>query len=65
MAVAITGTDLPVRALRAAMPETDDAKVARRIPPLASDLEGFDRKTAAKTCGMDRPMLRDRVHRCN
>jgi len=65
MAVAITRTDFTARDLRAEAAKTADAKAARRMLALALVLEGSDRGTAAKTCGMDRQTLRDWVHRYN
>ena len=53
---------------RPAQPTAKAAKtpaVVRRILALALVLEGEDRGTAAKTCGMDRQTLRDWVHRYN
>ena len=38
---------------------------ARRILAIALALEGVDRTTAARSCGMDRQTLRDWVHRYN
>jgi len=65
MAVAITRTDFTARDLRAVAAKTADAKAARRMLALALVLEGSDRGTAAKTCGMERQTLRDWVHRYN
>ena len=65
MAVAMTRTDISARELRAAATKTADAKAARRRLALAQVLEGAERKTAAKSCGMDRQTLRDWVHRYN
>ena len=65
MAVAVTRTDLSARELRVAAAKAKDAKAARRMLAIAQVLEGVDRKTAAKTCGMDRQTLRDWVHRYN
>ena len=50
VAVAITRTDLTAGELR--------GSAARRMLALALVLEGVDRTTAAKTCGMDRQTLR-------
>ena len=44
---------------------TKDARSARRMLAIALVLEGVDRATAAKSCGMDRQTLRDWVHRYN
>lgn len=65
MVVAIARTDLTARELRAAAAKSQDAKAARRMLAIALVLEGADRRTAAKTCGMDRQTLRDWVHRYN
>ena len=59
--VAITRMELSAGELRAAA----TAAMVRRILALALVLEGLDRQTAAKTCGMDRQTLRDWVHRYN
>jgi transposase len=63
--VAITRMDLSASELRAAAKTAKTPAVARRILALALVLEGEDRGTAAKTCGMDRQTLRDWVHRYN
>jgi len=63
-AVAIGRLDLTAEGLRsAASVEKDGA--ARRILALALILEGADRASAARICGMDRQTLRDWVHRYN
>lgn len=64
-AIAITRKDLTAAQLRAAAGRTKDARAARRMLALALVLEGTDRTSAAKTCGMDRQTLRDWVHRYN
>jgi transposase len=64
-AVCITRLDLTAEALRSAAGREKDAAAARRILALAMVLEGADRTTAARTCGMDRQTLRDWVHRYN
>jgi transposase len=64
-AVAITRLDLSASQLRLAAAKEKDATAARRIPALALVLEGAERTTAARSCGMDRQMLRDWVHRYN
>src|SRR5450759_2607564 len=64
-AVAIGRLDMTASALRAAASREKDGAAARRILALALVLDGADRKTAAKTCGMDRQTLRDWVHRYN
>jgi transposase len=65
MAVEIARTDLTPAQLRAAAGKTKDGRAARRMLAIALVLEGMDRTTAAKTCGMDRQTLRDWVHRYN
>ena len=65
MAVEITRKDLTPAQLRAAASRTKDARAARRMLAIALVLEGVDRTTAAKACGMDRQTLRDWVHRYN
>lgn len=64
-AVAITRMDLTAWQLRAAAAREKDAAAARRMLALAMVLDGADRTTAARTCGMDRQTLRDWVHRYN
>ena len=64
-AIAITRLDLTGAELRAAATQTKNASAARRMLCLAMVLEGADRTTAAKACGMDRQTLRDWVHRYN
>ena len=63
--VAITRTELGASELRAEGKRAKTPAVVRRILALALVLEGVDRDTAAKTCGMDRQTLRDWVHRYN
>ena len=63
--VAITRMELSASELRAAAKAAKTPAVVRRILALALVLEGEDRGTAAKTCGMDRQTLRDWVHRYN
>lgn len=65
MAVTITRKDMSARELRAVSAKCKDAKAARRMLAIALVLEGYDRKTAAETCGMERQTLRDWVHRYN
>ncbi len=64
-AVEITRLDMTAAALREASGRARSARGARRILALALVLEGVDRTTAARTCGMDRQTLRDWVHRYN
>ena len=56
--IAITRKALTATELRAAAGKTKDARAARRMLGIALVLEGADRETAAKTCGMDRQTLR-------
>ena len=63
--VGITRTDLTAAELRRAAAKCRDAKASRRMLAIALVLEGADRTTAAETCGMDRQILRDWVHRYN
>jgi transposase len=64
-AVAITRMDHTARELREAAKRADDADAARRMLALALVLEGKSRGEAATTCGMDRQILCDWVHRYN
>jgi transposase len=63
--VTITRLDMTASELRAAAKRAKDGSAARRMLALAMVFDGADRKTAAKTCGMDRQTLRDWVHRYN
>lgn len=64
-AVAITRMDYTAAELRRVAKRTDDADAARRMLALALVLEGKPRGEAAISCGMDRQILRDWVHRYN
>jgi transposase len=64
-AVAISRRDYTAGELRDAAKRTDDADAARRMLALALVLEGKSRSEAATTCGMDRQILCDWVHRYN
>lgn len=64
-AIEITRNDMTAAELRAASGRAKDALSARRMLAIALVLEGVDRKTAARSCGMDRQTLRDWVHRYN
>jgi len=64
-AVEVTRSDLTAAELRAEAGRTRDARAARRMLALALVLEGEDRTSAARSCGMDRQTLRDWVHRYN
>lgn len=63
--IEITGEDMTADDLRHASGRARGARAARRMLALALVLEGVDRTTAARTCGMDRQTLRDWVHRYN
>ncbi len=63
--VSITRQDYTAAELRGAVKRTDDADAARRMLSLALVLEGKSRGEAAASCGMDRQILRDWVHRYN
>lgn len=65
MAIGIARDDLDAAGLRAAALVSRDSAAPRRMLALALVLEGVDRRTAARTCGMDRQTLRDWVHRYN
>lgn len=65
MAVAVTRSDRSAEDLRRFSSRAKDAKASRRMLALALVLDGVDRTTAARTCGMDRQTLRDWVHRYN
>ena len=64
-AVEVTRRDLTASELRAEAGRTRDARASRRLLALALVLEGADRTSAARACGMDRQTLRDWVHRYN
>jgi transposase len=57
--------DLSAAELRHASGRARSAPAARRMLALALVMEGADRTTAARSCGMDRQTLRDWVHRYN
>ena len=63
--IEITRQDMTAAGLRQASGRARSAQAARRMLALALVLEGVDRTTAARTCGMDRQTLRDWVHRYN
>ena len=65
MAVEIMRNDLSSAELRRAASRTADSAAARRMLALALVLEGKSRTEAATTCGMDRQILCDWVHRYN
>jgi transposase len=64
-AVLITRQDYTAAELRGAAKRTSDADAARRMLALALVLDGKSRGEAAASCGMDRQILRDWVHRYN
>ena len=64
-AVKITRTDMSAQDLRCAAKRTRDGRVVRRILAIALVFDDVDRATAARSSGMDRQTLGDRVHRCN
>jgi transposase len=56
--IAVTRKELSAAELRSAAGKTRDARAARRMLAIAPVLEGMDRETAARTCGMERQTLR-------
>jgi len=64
-AVCIARRDYSSAELRREAKRSDDADVARRMLALALVLEGKSRGEAARSCGMDRQILCDWVHRYN
>jgi transposase len=64
-AVSITRQDYTAAELRQEAKRIDDAAFARRVLALALVLEGKSRGEAARSCGMDRQILSDWVHRYN
>jgi transposase len=64
-AIVVTQSDLTAMELRVAAGREKDSAASRRMLALAMVLDGADRTSAAKTCGMDRQTLRDWVHRYN
>ena len=63
--IAITRTGMSAKGLRELAARTKDACSARRMLAIALVLDGADRTSAARSCGMDRQTLRDWVHRYN
>jgi transposase len=63
--IEVTRRDLTAGELRRAAGRAGSATSARRMLALALVMEGADRTTAARSCGMDRQTLRDWVHRYN
>jgi len=65
MTVSVTRSEHTPADLRREAGRTADARAARRMLALALVMEGENRETAARQCGMDRQTLRDWVHRYN
>ena len=65
MTIEITCTEHDAVSLRWQASHTRSASVSRRLLALALVLEGHDRESAARQCGMTRQTLRDWVHRYN
>ena len=63
--IAVARKELSAAELRGAASKTKDARAVRRMLAIALGLEGMDRETASRSCGMDRQTLRDGVHRHN
>ena len=63
--IKISRTELSSSQLRMAFGRAGSVRAARRMLALALVLDGADRSTAARSCGMDRQTLRDWVHRYN
>lgn len=64
-AVEVTRLDRSAGELRRAAKREQNPLVVRRVLAIALVLDGYDRKSAAEACGMDRQTLRDWVHRYN
>lgn len=64
-AVEITRRCMTAQELRCAAGQIRDGRVVRRMLAIALVLEGADRTSAARSCGMDIQTLRDWVHRYN
>ena len=65
MAIAIERSEHTAMELRRLACRASDPAQARRMLAIALVMEGSDRTTAARSCGMDRQTLRDWVHRYN
>jgi transposase len=65
MAIEIERTEYSAAELRRLAWRAASLAQARRLLAIAMVMEGSDRSTAAKTCGMERQTLRDWVHRYN
>ena len=64
-AVAVPRSELTPAQLRSAACASEEPAQVRRLLAIALVLEGMPRPQAAEKCGMDRPTLRDWVHRDN
>jgi IstB-like ATP binding protein/Winged helix-turn helix len=64
-AVRITRLDLSAAELRKLAKKQTKPLIVRRMLAIALVLDGVDRQTAARSCGMDRQTLRDWVHHYN
>ena len=56
--IAIARKEWSAAQLRGAFSKTKDARAVLRMRAIALVLEGMDRETAARRCGMDRQTLR-------
>jgi len=65
MAIEIERKEHTAGELRRLACRASSAAQARRMLAIALVMEGSDRTTAARSCGMDRQTLRDWVHRYN
>lgn len=65
MAIGIGRSEHTAAELRRLACRAPDPAQARRMLAIALVMEGSDRTTAARSCGMDRQTLRDWVHRYN
>jgi len=64
-AVLVTRLDLSAGELRKLSKKEKNPLIVRRMLAIALVLEGADRQSAAKACGMERQTLRDWVHHYN
>jgi transposase len=65
MAIAVERKEHTAPELRRLACRAESLAQARRMLAIALVMEGVDRTTAARSCGMDRQTLRDWVHRYN
>jgi len=65
MAIAIERKEHTAQGLRRLAWRVSNPDQARRMLAISLVMEGSDRTTAARSCGMDRQTLRDWVHRYN